>query len=102
MKKVLCILLLAVLAAGCALADAASLTVQGTGSVSLSADTATITLGIRKYDTDVKAAQQAVEDAGRYGAFRIGGRALLAPTQKFLIPNSSLLTPNLPLLTPSP
>ena len=60
MKKVLCILLLAVLAAGCALADAASLTVQGTGSVSLSADTATITLGIRKYDTDVKAAQQAV------------------------------------------
>ena len=60
LKKVLAITLAVALMGVCALAEGALLTVQGNGRVSLSADTATISLGIRKYASDVKAAQQAV------------------------------------------
>lgn len=60
LKKMICCMLVLALAMGCALAEGAMLTVQGAGSVTLRADTATIMLGVRKYATDVKEAQQAV------------------------------------------
>lgn len=43
-----------------ALAEPATLTVRGTGIVSMDPDTATITLGVRESSTDVSAAQNAV------------------------------------------
>ncbi len=60
MKKLFCCVLALALLMTCALAEGATLTVKGAGSVSLKSDTATIMLGVRKYATDVKAAQQAV------------------------------------------
>ena len=62
MKKLLSIALALILAmATCsALAETALLTVQGAGNVSLNSDTASVTLGVRKYARDVKTAQQAV------------------------------------------
>lgn len=63
LRKMICCMLIFVLAAGCALAEGAMLTVQGAGAVTLKADTATITLGVRKYAADVKEAQQAVNQS---------------------------------------
>lgn len=63
MKKILILMLALALAAGCALAEGAVLTVQGAGSVTLKADTATVMLGVRKYARDVKEAQQAVNES---------------------------------------
>lgn len=60
LKRIVAIALALMLAAGCALAEGAVLTVQGSGAVSLKADTAAISLGIRTFASDVKAAQQAV------------------------------------------
>ena len=62
MKKLLSIALVLILAlASCsALAEGAVLTVQGAGYVSLNSDTASVTLGVRKFAKDVKTAQQAV------------------------------------------
>lgn len=60
MLKRILTLALALMLCACALAEAPVLTVQGTAAVSLNADTATITLGIRRYDSDVKTVQSAV------------------------------------------
>lgn len=59
-KKLFCVVLALALATAALGALAEGLTVHGTGSVSLNADVATITLGIRQYASDVKVAQQAV------------------------------------------
>ena len=59
-KKLFCIVMALVLALGAAGAMAEGLTVQGTGYVTVKADTATISLGMRQYAKDVKEAQQAV------------------------------------------
>ena len=64
MKKIWGILLaLALFALGTAvMAEGAVLTVRGTGVVSLEADTATITLGVREMAKDVATAQSAVNE----------------------------------------
>lgn len=59
LKRILTLVLALLLCAG-ALAEAPVLTVQGAATVSLDADTATITLGIRRFDADVRTVQSAV------------------------------------------
>ena len=60
LKRIMAVALALVLFGACALAEGAVLTVKGEGVVSLNSDTATITLGIRKFAHEVKTAQQAV------------------------------------------
>lgn len=57
-KKLFCVLLALMLCAAGAMAE--GLTVQGAATVSLEADTATISLGIRQFAPEVRDAQQAV------------------------------------------
>ena len=59
-KRLLCAILALMLLGVCALAETPTLTVQGTGVVSLAPDTATIRLGVRESSKDVSQAQAAV------------------------------------------
>lgn len=59
-RKLLCVVVALILALGAVGALAEGLTVQGAGYVTVKADTATISLGMRQYAKDVKEAQQAV------------------------------------------
>ena len=59
-KSLVAILLALLLLGAAAMAEDATLTVQGTGVVSLDPDTATITLGVREVSKDVSEAQAAV------------------------------------------
>lgn len=64
MKRMIGILLAAVIllsVMACAGAESV-ISVNGTGNVYMPADTACVTLGVQKYDTDVKAAQNAVNE----------------------------------------
>ena len=60
MKKLFCAVVALVLALGAVGAMAEGLVARGTGYVTVKADTASISLGIRQYAKDVRDAQQAV------------------------------------------
>lgn len=60
MRKVMICALALMLACVCALAEPATLTVNGTGVVSMDPDTATIVVGVRQTSPDVAEAQAAV------------------------------------------
>lgn len=60
--KIMLALMLALMLGACALPEGATLTVQGTGIVSLDPDTATITLGVRESSPDVGEAQARVNE----------------------------------------
>ena len=62
MKRVIALLIVLAVCSMAALAEAPTLTVKGTGVVTMNPDTATITLGVRQTAKDVTEAQNAVSE----------------------------------------